>query len=540
MDDPTNCNNNNNNNGNDFDEDEQPDFDFPDDNDEEFVDDAEFGDDNDENWGDGDGDDDDGWGAVISTDDPQISNAPIIFLKQMSQVTPLTIDEVDVAMNSKVGQISEQLDIVDDKSLLLLRRYKWNSNRINDVYFTNPEKILGEAGVCMDPHDPARKSGEMECQVCYDDIDVKDAYSLVCGHQNTCKSCWVYICSTSVQTKQCVFLTCPTTKCHVVAPGSTWKMFLADHPKEYTRYLRFCRDNFVEHSKEFVFCPGKSCDMIYSSTSGSAKEVECQKCKYRFCWACKHESHYPCSCPLGNKWLTKCSSEAENIAWILAKTKRCPKCKVHIEKNQGCNHMTCRKHAGGCGYEFCWLCKGDWTKHGSSTGGYYTCNIYETNKKEGKLSKEDRAQEDAQNELDRYEFHYTRFDSHHKSCLHAIKQRGTTHERMHDLAQKFEWRLNETQFLMDAVSEAVVCWHVLAWTYAIAFYLDKKEVNVDLFKEQQGKLEHFCDGLQERLDKDLENLGVNKTRQEIIGFTRTARTYRTNLVEHIEADICIT
>merc|ERR1712154_518295 len=53
---------------------------------------------------------------------------------------------------------------------------------------------------------------------------------------------------------------------------------------------------------------------------------------------------------------------------------------VHIEKNQGCNHMTCRKHAGGCGHEFCWLCKGDWSKHGSATGGYYQCNIYEKNK----------------------------------------------------------------------------------------------------------------------------------------------------------------
>jgi hypothetical protein len=47
------------------------------------------------------------------------------------------------------------------------------------------------------------------------------------------------------------------------------------------------------------------------------------------------------SCATVRKWLTKNSAESENLNWILANTKPCPKCHRPIEKNQGCMHMTC-------------------------------------------------------------------------------------------------------------------------------------------------------------------------------------------------------
>lgn len=42
----------------------------------------------------------------------------------------------------------------------------------------------------------------------------------------------------------------------------------------------------------------------------------------------------------------------ESLKWISEHTKKCPSCGVDIEKNKGCNHMTC-KH---CKFEFCWYC----------------------------------------------------------------------------------------------------------------------------------------------------------------------------------------
>lgn len=44
--------------------------------------------------------------------------------------------------------------------------------------------------------------------------------------------------------------------------------------------------------------------------------------------------------------------EKQTEEWIQSHTKACPKCHSRIEKNKGCNHMTCLN----CKHEFCWYC----------------------------------------------------------------------------------------------------------------------------------------------------------------------------------------
>jgi len=221
----------------------------------------------------------------------------------------------------------------ENDCMLLLRKFKWNVAQVMDAYFVNPDKIRLEAGICIHPKPPKLKSGSIECQVCMDDVDISNVFSLECGHQTTCNPCWVDYLKDGARTKECVHLPCPAYKCNVIIREEYWKKFLADkYPSLWERYQKFCRENFVECSKDFAFCPGKNCEMIYSSSAGIAKEMECKKCGLHFCWACKQESHFPASCEVGTQWNAKNSDEAENLQWILAKTKKCPKCSVPIEK----------------------------------------------------------------------------------------------------------------------------------------------------------------------------------------------------------------
>eukprot|EP00955_Chlamydomonas_euryale_P104362 365560-Chlamydomonas_euryale.AAC.2 len=70
-------------------------------------------------------------------------------------------------------------------------------------------------------------------------------------------------------------------------------------------------------------------------------------------------------------WEGKTSGDSETRNWMAAHTKPCPKCTKPVEKNGGCNHVTCP-----CGQSFCWHC-------GQATGMTHTwqgIKVWEGNK----------------------------------------------------------------------------------------------------------------------------------------------------------------
>jgi hypothetical protein len=133
---------------------------------------------------------------------------------------------------------------------------------------------------------------------------------------------------------------------------------------------------------------------------------------HAICYHCNEDAHAPCSCANWKKWkirvdkelkhlektmshlnttaaiktkgedgdteddVTATKSKGDEIAnalWVAANTKKCPRCTTPIEKDEGCNHMACRK----CRHEFCWICMKDWHTHSQQTGGYFQCNRFE-------------------------------------------------------------------------------------------------------------------------------------------------------------------
>ena len=75
---------------------------------------------------------------------------------------------------------------------------------------------------------------------------------------------------------------------------------------------------------------------------GASNSAKCTKCRIaEFCLKCTRASH-------GGE-CDRLDEASEQL--IRENTRACPRCLAHVEKDGGCNHMSCR-----CGAHFCWLC----------------------------------------------------------------------------------------------------------------------------------------------------------------------------------------
>ncbi len=137
--------------------------------------------------------------------------------------------------------------------------------------------------------------------------------------------------------------------------------------------------SYCEDSISLRWCPTPGCEYCVENPDFD-KEITCPNF-HSFCFNCLQEIHAPCDCHLVKDWISKNKEESLNVKYIVAHCKQCPKCRKPIEKNQGCNHMTCRSNIGGCGYEFCWICLESWESHKNEKGGYdYKCNKFKESK----------------------------------------------------------------------------------------------------------------------------------------------------------------
>jgi hypothetical protein len=95
----------------------------------------------------------------------------------------------------------------------------------------------------------------------------------------------------------------------------------------------------------------KKCDyIVWIKSRPASRRVLCSSCQTQYCFMCLNPYHAPNSCQTIRKWNLKCQDDSETRNYLLVHTQDCPKCKVCIEKNGGCSHMTCNR----CKHEFCW------------------------------------------------------------------------------------------------------------------------------------------------------------------------------------------
>lgn len=456
------------------------------------------------------------------------------------EVSLLEPAELKPMMNAQIDEVASVIELPRVAVSALLRQYGWNKESLFDQYYSDPAKTTAKAGVDLwteqEGSDSAASfdaaavvlpapTGEVTCEICYCDYEGDESVASPCGHF-FCTGCYkAYLVSKVADGPEVVFTTCPMNQCPCLVPPQLYWKVIAEQ-ETLDKYQRFMLHSFVDRNKSMRWCPGRNCNYIFKAPVGTLN-VKCEgrsgACGIAFCFKCGEEAHQPSSCHELQTWQEKCQNDSETANWILANTKRCPKCNTRIEKNQGCNHMTCRS----CKHDFCWICMGPWKDHGANTGGYYKCNKYDPNKP---LDDESNASK-AKQELDRYLHFYQRYHNHNNAQKFASGQREATEKRMVDMQEaSSDMTWIDVQFLKDAVDMLIECRRVLKFTYVYGFYLPHDTAKRELFEDHQENLEKFTEHLSELSEMPLENM----QRTEVINYTRITSRFMQEMLKAVE------
>ncbi|XP_022720805.1 E3 ubiquitin-protein ligase RNF144B [Durio zibethinus] len=137
--------------------------------------------------------------------------------------------------------------------------------------------------------------------------------------------------------------------CRSVVPGEV-----------FDRWEKALCESLILGSQKF-YCPFQDCSAMLVDDGGpDVVESECPNCHKLFCAKCKVAWHAGISCCEFQN-LSKDERSKEDIMMMdLAKNskwRRCPNCKIFVEKIEGCLHISCR-----CGIHFCYGCGSLWNE----------------------------------------------------------------------------------------------------------------------------------------------------------------------------------
>eukprot|EP00964_Phaeocystis_antarctica_P112931 scaffold77049_cov100-Phaeocystis_antarctica.AAC.2 len=431
-------------------------------------------------------------------------------------------------------------------------------------YLVNPDGTLKKVGM-MSPEQEDRSvihQGErvlvgkvnklqaslppQKCMICYDHSTVYSA--LGCGH-TFCNECY----STFLEHKiadeghSCIFARCPHGKCNLLMSDQLVRSLLPEGEKlQQWRRAALLERSFVDENPNIKWCPASDCTCAIKASKGQLS-VMCLR-KHRFCFSCMLDDHRPCACDDLKRWLIKCKDDSETYNWLMSNTKTCPKCCTSIEKNGGCNHITCKN--GSCKHEWCWVCLGPWKDH---SGSYYACNKYDpdTVRKDEVEDKKDNSRA----ALERYLHYYTRFTNHDQSLNMETEAKIKTEAKVKEMEKQGSNTWMDCQYLVEANEALHECRYALRYTYVYAFYLDKssnlKEVpsirnwrpvenrltpcssySQANFEMQQSELERQTEELAGLLERDVKDI----QRTEVVHCFQMAKKRLANLFEIVDME----
>jgi E3 ubiquitin-protein ligase RNF14 len=213
-----------------------------------------------------------------------------------------------------------------------------------------------------------------ECTVCGDDVPIPQLPALMnCIHEpKVCAGCFASWIASALDSKGWRHIGCPESNCRTMLDHVEVQLYAA--PEVFQKYLlpsavstsntanalfRFdalsMRDA-LNDDPDFRWClrPGCNSGQIHDGAVDDPRSV-CNDCGFAVC--IKHERawHEGETCEeydyriSGRQQRDQAAEEAASEAEINRSSKKCPgrNCAYNIQKNEGCDHMTCKLFSSG-------------------------------------------------------------------------------------------------------------------------------------------------------------------------------------------------
>ncbi|BEI86918.1 hypothetical protein CcaverHIS002_0702640 [Cutaneotrichosporon cavernicola] len=445
----------------------------------------------------------------------------------------LSPKELTEMQNIQVKKVQTLLEVPASSAAILLRHYAWNSEKLQEEFWSDPAGSFAAAGLSP-PSSPStstaslpmsspfksrnpfrpknKKAAPFDCPICCNDYPTEEfdtqTYSLGCNHR-FCRACWKEYLTGKIKTEgESARVQCMESGCNRVVVQEAVEELV--EPDVAVRYRDLLQAAYVQDSPSLRWCPHPGCQYAIECSQAPPRmlnqivpTVTCT-CGHDLCFGCGYPAdHRPVLCKIVKAWEKKCADDSETANWLNANTKECPKCQSTIEKNGGCNHMTCKK----CRGEFCWVCMGPWSEHGTS---WYQCNRFD--EKSGSDARD--AQAKSRASLERYLHFFNRFANHDQSAKLDADFYKNTEKKMEIMQNNGNLSWIEVQFAKEAVKTVVRSRILLKWSYGMAYYLVRNNMT-ELFEDNQRDLERAVETLSGLLESNIAEQDIAKIRFEI-------------------------
>jgi len=285
-----------------------------------------------------------------------------MILKIYNFLNPIDIIEA-MKMMSKINGIYQHNFFLrknnksNDKCFICNEKREFHINE-NREKIENSNKLNNNKLTLLDLEKDINNENNI-CLICYEEIKNEDLEKIKinCGHL-FCFDCWIeYI---EEKLKSFDNIICMEKTCKKEISNEKIKELIINNEKLLNNFEKYLINKEILKNPNKKFCPYPDCNGI-----GIMENLENEKEKYikctnghKFCFFCLKNWH--------GKKLCKEEVEKDFKNWKKNKnTQQCPNCKIWIEKNDGCNHITC----SNCKYEFCWICLGKYDDNHFKIGG---------------------------------------------------------------------------------------------------------------------------------------------------------------------------